>query len=151
MNLVNYEPWQVLNNLRREANTVFGRELGNWFDPEGVQNLAAGHWAPAVDIREEADRYVLTADLPGIDPKDVEVTMENSTLTIKGERRQEHKEAGEGGYRRVERQYGAFYRRFGLPADVEAEQISAQGKNGTLEISIPKSEKEKPKRITVKS
>lgn len=150
MNLVNYEPGRVLDNLRREVNSAFGQELGNWLGVEGAQNLAAGRWTPAVDIREETDRCVLTADLPGIDPKDVEVTMESGGLTIRGERRQEHKDEGDE-YRRVERQYGVFYRHFSLPVEVEPDNISAQSKNGTLEITIPKSEKQKPKRITVKS
>jgi len=146
MNLVNYEPWSALRNVRNEINNLFGDD-DNLFNR--VPGLTAGTWVPAVDIQEDENAYRLTADLPGMDPKDVEVTMENGVLTISGERKQEKTDAND--YRRVERHYGAFVRRFTLPTNVDPEGISAQGKNGTLEIVVPKSEKAKPKRIEVKA
>ena len=147
MNLVNYEPWNALRSVRNEINNLFGEDealFGN-----RVPGLASGNWVPAVDIQEDDNAYRLTADLPGIDPKDVEVTMENGVLTISGERQQEKTDAHD--YRRIERHYGAFVRRFTLPTDADSEGITAEGKNGTLNIVVPKSEKAKPKRIEVKS
>lgn len=147
MNLVNYEPWNALRSVRNEINNLFGEDdslFGN-----RVPGLASGNWVPAVDIQEDDNAYRLTADLPGIDPRDVEVTMENGVLTISGERQQEKTDAHD--YRRVERHYGAFVRRFTLPTDADPDNITAEGKNGTLNIVVPKSEKAKPKRIEVKS
>jgi len=150
MNLVNYDPWGTLRNVQNEINNLFGEDdalFGN-----RVPGFAASGWIPAVDIEEDENAYRLTADLPGIDPKDVQVTMENGVLTISGERKQE-KSSGDGdsGYRRVERRYGSFVRRFTLPSDADADNISATGRNGTLEVVVPKSETAKPKRIEVKS
>ncbi len=112
----------------------------------------SGAWSSAIDVREETDRYVVIADVPGIDPKDIEITMENGVLTIQGERNYETTdEDKESGYRRVERAYGKFFRRLALPDVADAENISAEGKNGVLEISIQKSEQAKPRRIEVKA
>jgi HSP20 family protein len=148
MNLVSYDPMRVLNDLRREVNNLFSANFGDWLSNDTVPSLAAGRWMPAVDIREESERFILTADVPGVDPKDIEITMENGILTIKGERQQEQVNEGDN-YRRVERQYGSFYRRFSLPDTADADRITASSKNGVLEVVIPKSEEVKPKRITV--
>lgn len=147
MNLVNYEPWNALRSMRNEINNLFGDEDSPL--ASRVPGLAAGNWMPAVDIQEDENAYRITADLPGIDPKDVEVTMENGVLTISGERQQE--KTDEHDYRRVERHYGSFVRRFTLPTNADPEGIAAEGKNGTLHINVPKSEKAKPRRIEVKS
>lgn len=151
MALVRYEPWNLLDRLQREFN------LQNLLDPyvrevegEDNSNVVTSHWRPAVDIKEEEDRFVIYADLPGVDPDDIEITMEQGVLTLKGERSEETKEEREG-YKRVERVNGSFYRRFSLPDIADAERIEAKGKNGVLEITLPKQEKAKPKRITVKS
>ena len=151
MALVRYEPWNLLDRLQKEFN------LQNLLDPyvrevEGADNsnVVTSHWRPAVDIKEEEDRFVIYADLPGVDPDDIEITMEQGVLTLKGERSKETKEEHEG-YKRVERVNGSFYRRFSLPDIADAERIEAKGKNGVLEITLPKQEKAKPKRITVKS
>ena len=106
------------------------------------------HWRPAVDIKEEADRFVIMADLPGVDPGDIEITMENGVLSIKGERKSEIRDEKEG-YKRVERVSGTFYRRFSLPDSADAERIAAKGKDGVLEVSLPKHEKVQPRRIAV--
>ena len=151
MALVRYEPWNLLDRLQREFN------LQNLFDPyarevegEDNSNVVTSHWRPAVDIKEEEDRFVIYADLPGVDPEDIEITMEQGVLTLKGERSEETTKEREG-YKRVERVNGSFYRRFSLPDIADAERIEAKGKNGVLEITLPKQEKAKPKRITVKS
>ncbi|MFP4244636.1 MAG: Hsp20/alpha crystallin family protein, partial [Ectothiorhodospira sp.] len=111
--------------------------------PAGVSD-----WVPAVDIREEKDAYVLHADVPGVDPKAIEVHMENGVLTIRGDRKEESTEEREN-YKRVERVRGSFYRRFSLPDTADAERISARSVNGVLEVRIPKQEKVQPRRITV--
>ncbi|MFB3101211.1 MAG: Hsp20/alpha crystallin family protein, partial [Gammaproteobacteria bacterium] len=117
---------------------------------EDYSNVVTSRWRPAVDIKEEEDRFVIYADLPGIDPKDIEITMDQGVLTLKGERSEETKEEREG-YRRVERVSGSFYRRFSLPDTADSERIEAKGKNGVLEITLPKHEKVQARKITVKS
>lgn len=148
MNMVRYEPWSLLNQLHSEIDQLFTpqrRRLG-----EDNANVATSDWAPAVDIKEEADRFVIHADIPGVDPKDIDVHMENGILTIKGERQSETKEEREG-YKRVERVRGSFYRRFSLPDTANAEAISAKSQHGVLELVIPKQQKLQPRRIQVES
>jgi len=139
-----YDPWGTLTQLQNEMNRMFEQGL----ERRGEESVAASDWSPAVDIREDNDKFVIVADVPGVDPKDIEIHMENGILTIKGERETEKKEQREG-YKRVERVYGSFYRRFSLPDTADADRISATGKNGVLEITIPKHEKVQPRKITV--
>lgn len=148
MNMVRYEPWSLLNQLHNEIDQLFTpqrRRLG-----EDNANVATSDWTPAVDIKEEAERFVIHADIPGVDPKDIDVHMENGILTIKGERQSESKEEREA-YKRVERVRGSFYRRFSLPDTANAEAISAKSQHGVLEVVIPKQEKVQPRRIQVES
>ena len=148
MNIVRYEPWNMLRRFQDDVNRLLGESAVREDVDSDQSNVVTSHWAPAVDIKEEDKRYLLRADVPGVDPKDIEVTLEKGVLTIKGERR--HEEAKEGnGYKRVERSYGTFYRRFSLPDSVDAEGVTATGKNGVLEVSIPKQEKVQPRRIEV--
>jgi len=112
------------------------------------EGLFAGSWAPAVDIYEDDSGIVLKADLPDMDPKDVEVRIEDNTLYLKGERKMEQ-EVNENNYHRIERSYGSFARSFVLPHTVSAEKISADYKNGVLKITMPKREESKPKQIKV--
>ncbi len=151
MALTRYEPWSLLDRLQRDLNGT-GLYEGLFSDRTDADNsnIATSHWRPAVDISEEEDRFVIHADLPGVDPKDIEITMENGVLTLKGERTVEDKEESKG-YTRVERAHGTFYRRFSLPDTADADRIEASGKNGVLQISVPKHEKKLPKRISVKS
>ncbi|MGF1642308.1 MAG: Hsp20/alpha crystallin family protein [Thiotrichales bacterium] len=142
MALVTYDPWNVFEQMRKEMD----RAIANRND-EGSK-VATADWAPAVDIKEDPDQFLLLADIPGVDPKDIEVHMENGVLTIRGERKSESKEE-HAGYKRVERVYGSFYRRFSLPDTADAERISARSQNGVLAISIPKHEKVQPRRIAV--
>lgn len=140
MSLVRYEPWSLLNQLSKELDRSFrGNENSD---------VATSDWTPAVDIKEQDDSFVIVADIPGVDPKDIEVHMENGVLSIKGERESEKKEEKEG-YKRVERSYGSFYRRFSMPETADASKINAKSKNGVLEITIPKQEKEQPRKIEV--
>ena len=140
MSVIRYEPLGLLRRLNDEVGRLFDE---GYYGPADADQSSAvtSHWAPAVDIKEEADRFVLRADVPGVDSKDIEITMENGVLTIKGERSREDSEEREG-YKRVERVYGSFYRRFTLPDTADADKISAASKNGVLEVSIPKQENE---------
>ncbi len=146
MTLVRYEPWSLLNQLHNEIDRLF--EAGRPALREGESSVAASDWVPAVDIKEEPDRYVIRADVPGVDPKDIEVNMENGVLTIKGERESESKEEREG-YKRIERVKGSFFRRFSLPDTADVEQVSAKAKDGVLEVIIPKQQRVQPRRIEV--
>jgi HSP20 family protein len=146
MTLVRYEPWGMLGQLRREMD----RMLESQAEGEESSAIATSAWVPAVDIKETDDAFEIHADIPGVDPKDIDVHMENGVLTIKGERESEKKEEKEG-YKRVEREWGSFYRRFSLPDTADAEKISAKSKNGVLEITIPKQEKVQARKISVDS
>ena len=110
--------------------------------------MVTSQWAPRVDIKEEAERFLILADLPGIDPQDVEVLMDKGILSIKGERKDETREEG-GKFSRIERRYGSFHRRFALPDSADADGVTAAGSNGVLEISIPKRAESTPRRIQV--
>ena len=156
MKLVNYDPWNLLvhdnrgmlGRIRNQLNHMFDQDL-SLFTDEGT-NIMTSAWSPSVDIKEEDDKYVFIADIPGVDPKNIEVTAEHGTLTIKGEREEEKKEEKKD-YKRVERSWGSFYRRFSLPDNVNTDMIEAKSKNGVLELTIPKTEKAKPQKITVKA
>jgi len=149
MALVRYEPYSLLDRLTREFNRSGRLDPFNVGEAEDDNSdVVVSHWRPAVDIKEEADRFVIVADLPGVDPKDIDITMENGVLTLKGERSSEQKEEREG-YKRVERARGTFYRRFSLPETADADRIEARSKDGVLEIVLPKQEKVQPKRISV--
>lgn len=143
MTLVLRDPWQLMNTWQNEA----GRNLGRPITKDDT-HVEGGDWTPAVDIKEEDDRYLLHADIPGVKPEEIEIAMESGVLTIKGERKEESEEEKEN-YTRIERSYGLFYRRFSLPDDTDPEKITATGKDGVLEVVIPKSEAVKPRKIQV--
>ena len=146
MLLTRYEPWSAMRQIQNEMGRVFDRAVAG---AEDGSNVVTSRWAPAVDVKEDSERFVISADVPGVEPADIEVTMENGVLTIKGERTRETRDEGDNGYRRVERAYGSFYRRFTLPDTADAESISASGKHGVLEVVIPKRAALQPKRIAV--
>lgn len=137
-------PWTVPSGFQDEIKQAFER----LFRPdEGDQsNVVTSQWTPRVDIKEEDKRFVILADVPGVDPADIEVQMDKGILSIKGERK---KDEGEGKLSRIERQHGVFYRRFALPDSADAEGITASGKNGVLEVSIPKRPETSPRRIAI--
>ena len=148
MNVVRYEPWGLLRRFNEDVNQLFNESrIASTADGD-QSSIATSNWTPAVDIKEEDGRFVLKADIPGVEAKDIDVTMDDGVLTIKGERRHESEEDANG-YKRVERSYGSFYRRFSLPDTANAEGVTAQGKDGVLEVSIPKQEKAQPRKITV--
>lgn len=111
-------------------------------------DVVTSHWTPRVDIREEDDRFLIEADIPGVDPKEIEVHMDKGVLTIKGERTQEKIE-DDNRFSRIERQHGIFHRRFALPESADPDNIQASGKNGVLQIAIPKRPAATPRRIQV--
>lgn len=144
MSRANHEPWIGVRQLQDDINRLFSGWSTN--DSSGV----TAEWVPSVDINEFEDRFQLYADLPGVDPEKVEVTLENGVLTLSGERfRQAPREDEKIVRRRSERGSGRFYRRFILPQTVDAENVRATGRNGVLEISIPKQAKALPRRIKV--
>jgi HSP20 family protein len=143
MALTHSNPWRLLDQLQQDLN----RQL-SLRGTEDDANITTSDWAPAVDIQELEDRYVIQADIPGVDPKDIEVHMENGILAIRGERHSETKEAREG-YKRIECSRGTFFRRFSMPDTADANSISAKSKNGVLEITIPKQEKVQKRKIQV--
>jgi len=106
-------------------------------------------WAPAVDIYETENELVFKADLPEVDLKDIDVRVENQTLTVAGERKFEAPNAGNKGYHRIERNYGKFVRSFAVPATFDTEKIAASFKNGVLSVTLPKKEAAKPRQIKI--
>jgi HSP20 family protein len=141
--LLRYEPWSVHRDLLNELNRFFDRATN-----ADASSGATADWSPSVDIEEHTDRFVLYADVPGVDPKSIEVTLEKGVLTLAGSREKtvapKNVEA-----RRVERASGRFYRRFSLPETVDGEAVTAKGNNGVLEIVIPKRAAVQPRKITV--
>lgn len=136
---------------RRPAsrNDEFGQFLARFFDlNQDPSSVATSQWTPRVDIAEQEDQFLIQADIPGVDPKDIEIHMDKGILTIKGERTHENREEGRG-LVRTERFSGSFHRRFSLPDSADAEGIKASGRNGVLEIAIPKKPETKPRRIEV--
>ena len=146
MAIVHYEPWSVVNRLHQSFDRFFNEALSS---PEASSSASVG-WVPRVDIHEEKDRFVVLADVPGVEPKDIDITAENGVLTVRGERRAEKRET-ENGYERVERVSGAFLRRFTLPEGANTESIKAKQVNGVLEVTIPKTPAAQPRRISIDS
>lgn len=145
MQLIRYQPWGHFDLLDR----VLAGQHGRHAQDGNAATGAAADWVPSVDIKEEAERFVIHADVPGVDPKDIEISMEDGVLTLSGERKSAAASEQEG-YTRTERRTGRFLRRFTLPEGTDAEGISAQGNHGVLEIVIPKTVKAAPKKIQVK-
>lgn len=145
MSLIRYNnPWSMFNALQRE---LYDPQSNRLNDDDAA--VATANWAPSVDITENEKAFTLLADIPGVDPKDIEISMEKGVLTIKGERSSENVEEDEN-YRRVERQTGQFYRRFTLPDSADADKIEAKSEHGVLKITIPKQEVAVSRRIEVK-
>lgn len=142
MSLIRYNnPWSLFDALQREL-------AANRLNDDDAA-AATANWAPSVDISENEKAFTLLADIPGVDPKDIDISMEKGVLTIKGERNTENVEEDEN-YRRVERQSGQFYRRFTLPDSADADNIEARSEHGVLKITIPKQEVAVSRRIEVK-
>jgi HSP20 family protein len=133
----------MLKQFRRDLDQMFGQT-----NEQSDSAIATCAWVPAVDIKEETQQFVIEADIPGVEPKDIEISMENGVLTLKGDR-QSITQNDSQNYKRVERTYGSFYRRFSLPDTADPEKVTASGKNGVLQITLPKRELAQPRKITV--
>ena len=145
MNIRRYEPWSLIDLMHRELSPYTG--------PRAVLNgehSTVADWVPAVDIVEEKDKFVLTADVPGVNPEEIDVSMDAGVLSVTGNRHSETSDESQG-FKRVERISGKFYRRFTLPETADAEGISAKSKNGSLEVTIPKQPEIEARRITVEA
>jgi HSP20 family protein len=142
MTVLRYEPWSLVGRFHRDIDRLFTASQPTAAD--------SGAWLPPVDISEEESQFVLHVDLPGVDPKAVEVTSEKGVLTIRGRREEARPEARDG-YRRIERISGEFERRFSLPETADVQNIKAKAVNGVLEIAIPKLAQVQPQRITVQA
>ena len=144
MTITRFEPWNYLDLLHRDLDRMVGAGRRSSSDD------SVADWTPAVDIIEEKDRFVLRADVPGVRPDDIDVSMDNGTLSLSGER---HPIAAgeESGVARIERATGRFLRRFTLPETANAEAITAKCADGILEVSIPKTPEVQARRITVEA
>jgi HSP20 family protein len=148
--MMRWDPFQDLRSAQDEMaqmNPTLAHALG-LHAQQGSSRTATTAWAPALDISERKDAYLVTVELPGLKPEDLDLTMEDGLLTIKGER-QFTSESSEQQFHRVERRYGAFRRSITLPAHVMAEGIQASFEDGVLQIMVPKAEEATPKRIQV--
>ena len=144
MAMARWDPFRDLMSIQNELNRLFGRTYA------GEVGSVGGTWVPPLDIYETDEKFVVTMELPGIEADDVDVSVEDSTLTISGERKFSE-EVSEETYRRVERGYGSFSRSLSLPQTADAEHIEASFDKGVLRIEVPKAEVAKPKKITVKA
>jgi HSP20 family protein len=149
MNIIRYQPRDLFRDMSEDMSRMFNNRLGTFLLPD-ESDFSGNGWMPAVDIKEETDHFQVRADLPGVDAKDIDVSLENGMLTIRGKRESEVKDEQDD-YRRIERAYGEFYRQFALPESADPEKIAAKCEKGVLEITIGKTEARKPKRIAVKS
>jgi HSP20 family protein len=146
MNLVRQDPWGLLRRFQNELDRLYDADsLAREGDGSRV---VTSHWAPAVDIKEEGEQYVIRADIPGVESKDIDITMHDGNLVIRGERREERRDEGSG-YKRTERAMGVFHRRFALPDTADSERIEASYKDGVLSVVIPKQRQARPRKIAV--
>src|SRR6266487_6937578 len=150
--MTRWDPFQDLRSAQDEMaqmSPVLAHALGLHGQQQGSGRAMTTAWAPALDISERKDAYLVTVELPGVKPDDLQITLEDSLLTIQGERHFAHV-SSEQQYHRVERRYGAFRRSITLPAHVMADMVEASFEDGVLQIVVPKAEEAKPKRIQVR-
>lgn len=145
MNITRFEPWTFVDLLNRDP-----RRIATARDISGAATSPVADWVPAVDIIEEKERFVLRADVPGVGPEDIDISMEKGVLTLSGERHATSADE-DTGVQRIERATGRFLRRFTLPESANAEGVAAKCANGILEVSIPKTPEIQARRITVEA
>ena len=146
MNLVKWNPWREMPALSNRMNRLFDDpffSIGRMADDDSL-----GMWNPAVDLYEKDDHFVIKAELPGVDRKDIRIDLKDRVLTVSGNRTQEQ-EVKEENYYRKERSYGKFQRAFRLPADVDSDKIKAEFKDGVLQVEVPKPIEIKAKTVTI--
>ncbi|MFP4082567.1 MAG: Hsp20/alpha crystallin family protein [Candidatus Aminicenantes bacterium] len=145
MAIIRWDPFRDLITLREKMNRLFEET----FTSRGEEReLVSSTWTPSVDIYETDKALVLSAEVPGMDEKDIEIKIEDNTLTLKGDRKFE-KETKEENYHRIERAYGSFYRSFTLPHYVDQEKIEAEHENGVLKITMPKKSELQHKKVKI--
>jgi HSP20 family protein len=147
MTIVRWEPLREFSTLQNEMNRLFN----SVFDTPaagGNGGTAMRRWMPAMDLLETDDHFVLRADLPGLSEEDVSIELEDTTLTISGQRKAQHEDRQEGAYR-VERAFGAFSRSLTLPPGIDPDSVTASFDRGVLEVRVPKPEQRKPRRISI--
>ena len=142
MNIVRRDPWSLFAEMQNQLDRAFAQQA------ESSDADSVAHWRPAVDIEETETSFVLKADIPGVSPEDIELTMDGGVLAIKGERRSEKSEENNG-FSRTERRFGRFERRFSLPDTADVENIEARGNDGVLAIVIPKKPVAQARKIEV--
>jgi HSP20 family protein len=142
-----WDPFKEMEEISDRFNRLFGRLPAR--RESGREALTVADWAPTVDISEDEREYLIKAEIPEVDKKDVKVMLQEGVLTLQGERRQEKEEKGRK-FHRIERSYGTFVRSFTLPEGVAEDKLKAEFKDGMLLVHLPKSERAKPKAIEVK-
>ena len=147
--MTRWNPTSDAANLSQRMERLFDEMVGRGLWRTSEERPLRGSWVPAVNILERQDAMLITADLPGLKAEDVEVTVEDGTLSIRGERKLEETSEGES-YHRVERLYGVFERTFTLPNSVDVERIEARFSNGEMALTLPKREESKPRSVKIK-
>lgn len=147
MTLIRYKPYSLLHSVKQEMDKLFDSAFQD-FPIDATENMPS-KWHPKVDIQEKDDCYIVTADIPGVDPKDIKISINNNTLIIQGEKVLENRE-NDKNYQRIERYSGSFYRQFSLPANVDGGNIKAKSKHGVLELALPKTKVSSTRYIEVK-
>lgn len=145
MAMTRWDPFRDLMSIQNEMNRLFGRTYGG-----DVGESPRGAWTPALDVHETHDRFVITMELPGVSPDDVDISVEDSTLVVRGERKF-YSEHDEESFLRIERRFGEFTRSLTLPSTADAEGIQAAFDQGVLTIEVPKKEEAKPRKISIKA
>ena len=146
MTIMRWRPVRDIVSIQDEMNRMFdgffGKKPQRWFEPE------EGLWSPTVDVSEDKDNIMLTAEVPGLKKEDIKLSVQDNVLTISGEKKQE-KEEKDADYHRLERSFGSFCRSFTLPTPVQPDKIKASYKEGVLKVTLPKTEEVKPKEIPI--
>ncbi len=143
--LVPWRPFREFERMRREMDRLWD----SFFERRPARVEEVSEWFPSLDVSETKNEYVVKAELPGIDPKDIDISLTSDLLTIKGEKKQEREEKEEN-YHLIERSYGSFTRSIQLPGQVQSDKINATYKNGVLKVTLPKTEEAKKKEIKIK-
>ncbi len=150
--MLSLAPWRErreLDHFRREIDSLFDRFFEGW-PFELTTGGGNGQWIPSIDLSETNKEFIVRAEIPGVDPKDFEISLNNNVLTLRGERKHE-KETKDEDFHRIERAYGSFTRSIQLPGEVKSDKVTANYKNGVLEIVLPKAKEEAVKKIPVKT
>jgi HSP20 family protein len=145
MAITRWDPFRDLMSIQNEMNRLFGRTYGG-----DVGESTRGAWTPALDVFETQEKFVITMELPGVSPDDVDISVEDSTLMVRGERKF-YSEQQEESFLRIERRFGEFTRSLTLPSTADAESIQASFDQGVLTIEVPKREEAKPRKISIKA